>query len=578
MSCNYADGLSAYENKGILGRPEKFDTSSEVEAKVNELAKLVKNARHIVVHTGAGISTSAGIPDFRGPKGVWTLEKKGEKPNINISWDDARPTVTHMALAKLVEMDKVKFIVSQNIDGLHLRSGVPRNKISELHGNMFVDLCDKCLMMFVRDSAASTVGQISLGAKCINKRDGGRACRGKLHDFVLDWEHALPDDDLQLSESHSMMADLSIVLGSTLQIVPSGKLPTYSKKYQEDGKLVICNLQPTKYDKQAVLTIHTYVDDVMKGLMNKLGWEIPDFDPEKDPIRQMRRGDVPEVGFFDWTASSEDAKMMKKKSDKIASDLTKRKKEREKERQEKEKWKRKSEKVYGSVLDLNDSKRVKLEDEEDDIKVCKIISKAPSQLTNVKEESKVETKRSYSESSDDSSSNKLKVCKVEKKPPPQFRKKESEVNDDSSDDDVLIVQEQGPIKFLSTVSDDDDKDVKKLNDSRAVNGKTETPAEIPRNGKLSTSEMVVRSLHGGQASNHHDDDEGEDGGKASNHHYDDARGLHVGQASDQHDDDLQNSTSETQDKPMVDRFSSSEMSPLQKLANSGVTVTENIAF
>lgn len=71
------------------------------------LTDWVRSARHIVVHTGAGISTSAGIPDFRGPKGVWTLEKKGKKPDMNVSWDDAKPTKTHMALAKLVEVGKV---------------------------------------------------------------------------------------------------------------------------------------------------------------------------------------------------------------------------------------------------------------------------------------------------------------------------------------------------------------------------------------------------------------------------------------------------------------------------------------
>jgi mono-ADP-ribosyltransferase sirtuin 6 len=83
-----------------------------------------------VVHTGAGISTAAGIPDFRGPKGVWTLEKRNLKPDMNVSWDDARPTRTHMALARLVEVGRVQMVITQNIDGLHLRSGIPRYSAS----------------------------------------------------------------------------------------------------------------------------------------------------------------------------------------------------------------------------------------------------------------------------------------------------------------------------------------------------------------------------------------------------------------------------------------------------------------
>eukprot|EP00088_Acartia_fossae_P035025 TRINITY_DN3602_c0_g1_i2.p1 TRINITY_DN3602_c0_g1~~TRINITY_DN3602_c0_g1_i2.p1 ORF type:complete len:556 (-),score=130.90 TRINITY_DN3602_c0_g1_i2:286-1953(-) len=317
MSCNYAEGLSPYENKGKLGLAEKFDNAGVVEQKVDQLAHWIQNSKHIVLHTGAGISTSAGIPDFRGPRGVWTLEKKGLKPEINVSWDDAKPTPTHMAIAKLVELDIVKFVITQNIDGLHLRSGVPRRNLAELHGNMFVDQCDKCKKMIVRDSPAPTVGQKITGSDCPAYKDNGRKCRGKLRDFVLDWEDNLPDDDLTISDTHAMKADLSIVMGSTLQIVPAGNMPLYAKKYQENGKVVICNLQPTKHTGKADLNIHTYVDDVMRKLFDKLGLSIPEYSPGQDPVKQVAQGELPECGYIDWTQCSQLAKVLKKEGDDI---------------------------------------------------------------------------------------------------------------------------------------------------------------------------------------------------------------------------------------------------------------------
>lgn len=81
---------------------------------------------------------------YRGPNGVWTLEREGKKPTINVSFADAKPTKTHMILKKLVECNKVHYIVSQNIDGLHLKSGLSRKYLAELHGNMFVDECNVC--------------------------------------------------------------------------------------------------------------------------------------------------------------------------------------------------------------------------------------------------------------------------------------------------------------------------------------------------------------------------------------------------------------------------------------------------
>lgn len=120
---------------------------------------MIRQSQHIVVITGAGISTDAGIPDFRGPNGenrlfisprkifvsgVWTLEKRGEKPSFNTSFDKANPTYTHRALCKLAENNYLHFVISQNIDGLHHRSGLSLDKLAELHGNVFSEECEVC--------------------------------------------------------------------------------------------------------------------------------------------------------------------------------------------------------------------------------------------------------------------------------------------------------------------------------------------------------------------------------------------------------------------------------------------------
>lgn len=287
MSCNYAEGLSAYDNKGILGAPETFDSDEEVSSKCRQLAEWIRQSGHVVLHTGAGISTSAGIPDFRGPRGVWTLEEKGEKPEFNVSFDEAKPTKTHMAILALVASGHVQYVVSQNIDGLHLKSGLDRRNLSELHGNIYIEQCKKCRRQFVRSSAVETVGQKSLKRPCKSSTDAqGRSCRaGILYDNVLDWEHDLPEKDLEMAVMHSTVADLNIALGTTLQIVPSGDLPL--KNLKLGGKLVICNLQPTKHNKKANLIVCGYVDVVLSKVCKLLGVEIPEYSESSDPTKQL---------------------------------------------------------------------------------------------------------------------------------------------------------------------------------------------------------------------------------------------------------------------------------------------------
>ena len=109
-----------------------LDEAGELRAKCKQLAEAMLAAKHCVIYTGAGISTSASIPDYRGPSGLWTMLKQNIKVNLP-DFSAVDPTYSHMALSALMRADRVKHIVSQNCDGLHLRSSIDPEKLSELH-------------------------------------------------------------------------------------------------------------------------------------------------------------------------------------------------------------------------------------------------------------------------------------------------------------------------------------------------------------------------------------------------------------------------------------------------------------
>merc|ERR1719436_99592 len=115
---------------------------------------MVRESKHIVIFTGAGISTSAGISDFRGPTGVWTRKAEGLPPIAGTSTVKALPTKTHMGIVELQRRGIVKYVISQNCDGLHRRSGLPASAISELHGNGNVEICEDCGRRYFRDFKA----------------------------------------------------------------------------------------------------------------------------------------------------------------------------------------------------------------------------------------------------------------------------------------------------------------------------------------------------------------------------------------------------------------------------------------
>lgn len=310
MSAGYASRLSEYRNKGVCGLPEGYDSERCLKIKLKRLAEWVADSKHLVILTGAGISTSAGIPDFRGPKGVWTLENQKNQKNVRKASKDgrrkeeavnesgqkrkrpesstsssplnppcsdfsqAKPTLTHRAITKLASIGKLKFCVTQNVDGLHRRSGLSRSYHAVLHGCAFTEKCAECNTEHFRDEDIGGMSFKPTGRKC--DLDG---CAGNLHDTLLDWEDPLPEDDFERAERECEKADLVLCLGTSLRIEPAGSLPLKAKKF------VIVNLQVTAKDDRANLIIRARVDDVMDELMKRLGYSNWDED-EPPPIER----------------------------------------------------------------------------------------------------------------------------------------------------------------------------------------------------------------------------------------------------------------------------------------------------
>lgn len=271
MSLGYAEKLSYREDVGSVGMPEIFDSPELLHKKIEELAVMVQKSKHLVVFTGAGISTSSGIPDFRGPKGVWTLQHAGKGvPDASLPFHRAVPSLTHMALVELERAGLLKFVISQNVDSLHLRSGLPREKLAELHGNSFKEICPCCKMEYLRDFEIETIGLKDTPRRCSDKN-----CGTRLKDTVLDWEDALPPEDMTCAKEQCRAADLVLCLGTSLQITPACNMPLMSIK--NGGKVAIVNLQATPKDKKASLVIHGLVDKVIAGVMCMLNLRIPPY-------------------------------------------------------------------------------------------------------------------------------------------------------------------------------------------------------------------------------------------------------------------------------------------------------------
>jgi len=207
--------------------------------------------KHLVVFTGAGISTESGLPDFRGPDGIWTRQAKG-LPTKSRPFDSAEPNTGHIAIVELQKIGKLAFLISQNVDNLHLRSGIRPDLLAELHGNVTKLRCSRCEFELDR----------------FPDLDACPLCGGKLVSSVVNFGQSLPQKALEVSYQHSEKCDLFIVAGSSLVVTPAADMP---KVALEAGvRLVIINQGETPFDRLAHLRFWEGIGEVLPPAVDRL--------------------------------------------------------------------------------------------------------------------------------------------------------------------------------------------------------------------------------------------------------------------------------------------------------------------
>jgi len=173
-----------------------------------------------------GISTSAGINDFRGPTGVWTARARGFNPPPR-TVHNPEPTLTHMAYVELMRNGYLKFLVSQNCDGLHLKSGIATDKIAELHGNSNCEACAKCGKVYYKQTHVHGYEHKTwlTGNRCTSSN-----CNGRLRCTTVAFTQSMPDICLDRATKESKMCDLSLCMGTSMRVSPACELPAMNLK------------------------------------------------------------------------------------------------------------------------------------------------------------------------------------------------------------------------------------------------------------------------------------------------------------------------------------------------------------
>ncbi len=253
--------------------------ANDLDTLAHRVADLIVNATSIIVFTGAGVSTESGIPDFRSPGGIWerfdpddfTYQKFISDPEARRKhWQmlrgsglttEAEPNPAHYALAELYRLGKLDCVITQNVDNLHQKAGMPDDRVLELHGNVQWAVCLSC-------GARYPFAHIKARLDAGEEAPACEVCQGMLKPGAVFFGEQLPASVLEEATSRSSSCDLFIVIGSTLVVYPAAYMPAYA--VESGAKLIIINLSPTPMDKQAAILIRAKAGEAMTKIINRV--------------------------------------------------------------------------------------------------------------------------------------------------------------------------------------------------------------------------------------------------------------------------------------------------------------------
>ena len=235
-----------------------------------ELSQYINEAKNIVIFTGAGISTESGIPDFRGPQGVWKTNTPiyfqdfiGSEEVRKESWKrkftgqdiikKAKPNIGHLAVAEIINTHQSAYLITQNVDNLHQDAGVPDDKITEIHGNASYASCLDCGIRYELKNIKKDFLENETVPNC-------DSCGGIIKTATISFGQSMPEDGMQMAQRKTLGCDLFITIGTSLVVYPAAGFPKLAKEI--GAKLIIINNEPTDFDPIADLVIHEQIGKV----------------------------------------------------------------------------------------------------------------------------------------------------------------------------------------------------------------------------------------------------------------------------------------------------------------------------